>query len=294
MLSILIPIFNFDVRNFVSQLSQQATEVDFELEIICLDDGSKPEFLKLNEQISTLPKVEYKIAETNLGRSAIRNRLAQLSKFENLLFLDCDGECVSDQYLAEYAKYFESYDVIYGGRVYQAIRPKDQQLLFHWVCGKAREEIGVSQRLEQPYKSFMTNNFLIRKSVYDQVKMDESINGYGHEDTFFAIQLKKNGFSIDHIHNPIMHIGLEPTDVFLQKSENGVKNLAQLYKSGRVSNSIKLIRFYEMAAKSGLIHLIRFWFSLRESAVKRNFHSTKPNLLWFDVWKLSLLRKYLR
>jgi glycosyltransferase involved in cell wall biosynthesis len=294
MLSILIPIYNFDVRAFVKQLSDQAQQLSVETEIICLDDLSEPAFKKLNADLSTIPLVKYIESETNLGRSAVRNKLAELSSYEHLLYLDCDGECVNDDYLQQYIAQIQDYDVIYGGRIYQEFRPVDDNLHFHWYCGTAREEILVEVRSANPYKTFMTNNFLIRKAVYDQVKMDESIVGYGHEDTFFAIELKAKGFKIKHIDNPIKHIGIETTEVFLEKSENGVKNLAFLMHEQKVDDSIKLVRYYHLATKFALMPLVRAFIKFRLTAIKQNFHSSTPNLLWFDLWKLVKLDEYLK
>lgn len=294
MLSVLIPIYNFDIRAFAKQLSDQAQILEIEVEIICLDDRSDAHFNHLHAELNAYPNVKYLASEVNLGRSAIRNKLASLARFENLLYLDCDGECISDDYLKNYLGYFSNYDVIYGGRVYQEHRPVDINYHFHWYCGTAREEIPVEIRADQPYKSFMTNNFLIKKEVYNQVRMDETIVGYGHEDTFFAIELKSKGFRIDHIDNPIKHIGIETTDVFLQKSENGVKNLAHLMKQNKVGESIKLVRYHRIATRFGLMPILKLVINVRMSAIEQHFKSAAPNLLWFDLWKLVKLDKYLK
>lgn len=294
MLSVLIPIYNFDIRAFAKQLSDQAQILEIEVEIICLDDRSDKSFKDLHRELNSYPRVKYLESEVNLGRSAIRNKLASLAQFENLLYLDCDGECVSDHYLKNYLGYFSNYDVIYGGRVYQEQRPVDINYHFHWYCGTAREEIPVEIRKEQPYKSFMTNNFLIRKEIYNNVRMDETIVGYGHEDTFFAIELKSKGFRIDHIDNPIKHIGIETTEVFLQKSENGVKNLAHLMQQNKVGDSIKLVRYHRISTRFGLMPLIKMVINFRLKAIEQHFKSAAPNLLWFDLWKLVKLDKYLK
>jgi glycosyltransferase involved in cell wall biosynthesis len=294
MLSVLIPIYNFDIRAFAKQLSDQAQSLEVEVEIICLDDKSDAHFNALHAELSAYPSVKYIASEVNLGRSAIRNNLASLARFENLLYLDCDGACVSEHYLKNYLNYLPNYDVIYGGRVYQEDRPEDINYHFHWYCGTAREEIPVEIRKEQPYKSFMTNNFLIRKEIYNKVMMDETIVGYGHEDTFFAIELKSIGFRIDHIDNPIKHIGIESTDVFLQKSENGVKNLAHLMRQNKVGDSIKLVKYHRISTRFGLMPLVKLFINFRMKAIEQHFKSAAPNLLWFDLWKLVKLDKFLK
>ena len=51
-----------------------------------------------------------------------------------------------------------------------------------------------------------------------------AVKGYGHEDTLFAMELKRHGFAVTHIDNPLEHIGIEPVEEFLRKSANGVTN----------------------------------------------------------------------
>ncbi|HEX8350923.1 MAG TPA: glycosyltransferase, partial [Hymenobacter sp.] len=75
-LSILIPIYNRDVTELVQTLQQQATEWEGPVEIICLDDGSQEEFRALNQPLASLAGVHYEELSHNIGRAAIRNRLA--------------------------------------------------------------------------------------------------------------------------------------------------------------------------------------------------------------------------
>lgn len=290
MLSILIPIHEFDVREFVKDLSLLSVALDQPCEIICLDDKSSDEYRALNSSIAALENVSYQQSEINLGRSAVRNALADLAQFDNLIFLDCDGKVVREDYLEKYAA-ISAYDVVYGGRIYQEDRPVAAELNFHWYCGMAREEIPVSIRIQAPYKSFMTNNFMVKKSVYEDIRMDEKVKGYGHEDTLFAMNLKRKGYSITHIDNPIEHIGIEDVDVFLEKSANAVANLAQLMTQKQVDESIKLVRYYRKLERIGLVALASEVIMAFERPIMRSLKSAAPNLLWFDLWKLALLSK---
>ncbi|GAB5539459.1 MAG: glycosyltransferase [Salibacteraceae bacterium] len=292
MLSILIPIYNYDVRGFVRQLLDQAEQVGFEVEIRCLDDASEASFKELNAEIGQWRGVVLDYAETNLGRSKARNTLVHGALFEHLLFLDCDGACLDDSYLAKYAKVWNKYDVVYGGRVYSEEAPDDHDLYFHWYVGSNREAIDSEQRLLNPYKSFMTNNFLIRKSVFNAIKMDETLVGYGHEDTLFAQELKRAGFQINHIDNPIMHCGLESFHEFFRKSENGIRNLGTLIERNQVDDSIRLVRYYNHLKKWSLLGPISSIVQTFEERLKANLKGPAPNLLWFDLWKLSKLREF--
>lgn len=293
MISILIPIYNFDVRAFVHSLSDQLITNNIEGEIICLDDGSNQEYLDLNAEIEAIPRVHYLKSHKNLGRSGVRNALLELSKYELLLFLDCDGKVNDSKYLKNYLNYPET-DVIYGGRSYAQSPPVDAQYYFHWLCGKSKEEVPAQQRALQPYKAFMTNNFLIKKSVFKAVGMDERVRGYGHEDTLFAANLKRAGYEVAHIDNPIEHIGIEATSVFLDKSVNAVFNLAQLIKQGAVGRGIPLVKYYYVLRNFGIAWFFGALVSFFQNMIKWNLRSSYPSLVLFDLWKLGLLCKAMK
>ncbi|MBK9012976.1 MAG: hypothetical protein IPM82_02230 [Saprospiraceae bacterium] len=65
----------------------------------------------------------------------------------------------------------------------------------------------------------MTNNFLIPRQLFLEIQFDETLRQYGHEDTLFGMELARRQVPIVHIDNPLEHIGLEPVDVFLRKTE---------------------------------------------------------------------------
>jgi glycosyltransferase involved in cell wall biosynthesis len=288
MLSVLIPIFNVDVREFVHALSKLTTQSTFQAEIICLDDRSDDSYRAINQELQHYENVRYLESAVNLGRSAVRNRLEKEARFDRLIFLDCDGKLVHDDYLIKYAQ-IKDFDVVYGGRVYSAEAPEAAQLTFHWKCGKEREEVQAKVRSTDPYKSFMTNNFMIRRAVYNAIRMDETVQGYGHEDTLFAMEMKRQGFRIKHIDNPLEHIGIEDALVFLEKSANGVRNLALLVKQGRIDESIRLVRFYRMLTNYGIAKPFAALVRTQEARIRQNLTSAQPNLRWFDVWKLARL-----
>ena len=78
MLSILLPVYNFDVRKLVKQLHEQGNMLEIPFEIICTDDGSEEEFKNLNSELEKLYSVSYQELKNNLGRSKIRNYLSSL------------------------------------------------------------------------------------------------------------------------------------------------------------------------------------------------------------------------
>lgn len=294
MLSILIPVFDFDVRDFVKELHRQCTNASIDFEIILLDDHSQQNFVSLNRSLSDEPNVIYRELPANVGRSAIRNQLASIARHKYLLFLDCDSEIESSEFITSYLKYASPNQVIYGGRSYHEHPPADKKLYLRWLYGMKREVTDSASRRKNRYKSFMTNNFFIPSELFNKIRFNEALSGYGHEDTLFGTELKKRHVDILHIDNPLCHIGLEPSEEFLQKTEQGVKNLAYLMKLKLIDNDVKLAETYETLRKLHLAGSFMKLFDRMEPGLIKNLKSSSPSLRKFDIYKLGLLARELR
>src|SRR4051812_38329962 len=101
-LSILIPIYNFDARELVHQLLEQAGSLNTPFEIRCYDDGSSVETRKINHELGFIKNIIYMELPANIGRSAIRNKLAKEAIYTNLILLDCDSRVVRKNFLSKY------------------------------------------------------------------------------------------------------------------------------------------------------------------------------------------------
>lgn len=293
-LSILIPIYNYDVRPLVKALKYQAEKAPMPVEILCWDDASTPEFQTLNASIGPLEGVAYQIMPENLGRSRIRNRLAAAAQYDYLLFMDGDSEVARADYLEQYLAHCKPGQLLYGGRIYQAEPPAQRELRFHWHYGRQREAQPAAERQQQPYHSFMTNNFLLPKALFEPISFDERLLQYGHEDTLFGLELRKRGIPIRHLDNPLIHAGLEPAPVFLDKSVQAIENLAFLYKEGSLSET-RLLSVYERLLKWQLAGPLSWGLSGLLPALQRYLtNASTPNLRAFDLYKLGVLLKLLK
>ena len=123
MISICIPIYNFNVLSLVETLILQGKEINQPFEIICIDDHSSDFFRKINAPIETMDNIQFISLEKNIGRSKIRNMFIDISKFDKLLFIDCDCSVSSKMFLKNYLA-ISNFDVIYGGRKHHPIKPK--------------------------------------------------------------------------------------------------------------------------------------------------------------------------
>jgi len=290
MLSILIPVYNFDIFTLVSDLNIQSQNADIEYEIIVVDDKSNDFFKQKNKNIKNLKNVKYIELTKNIGRSKIRNFLANEANFENLLFMDCDSKVFDNNYIQNYIKNINN-SIIYGGREYEQQVPENQDFYLRWLYGTKREVKPANERNLNPNKSFMTNNFLIKKTIFNNVKFNEQINTYGHEDTLFGFELEKNNIEILHIDNPLIHIGLETNTEFIEKTKQGVKNLkfiSELLNNDKnLINNIKLLKIYHKIKL--LKPFIILFYKIFKPLIFKNLKSKKPNLHIFDFYKLATM-----
>ena len=287
-LSILIPVYNYDVRDLVHKLHDQLIELDTQVEILCYDDASTDESYKVtNREINKLSVVIYKELPANIGRAAIRNKLANEANYNKLLFIDCDCEPISDNYLKNYLGYSAKYQALSGGTIYPATNDNPKQSL-RWKYGIAREEKFAERRNDTPYDSITLNNFYIDKSTFLKIGLDESIEGYGHEDTKFGYALNDNNIPLLHIRNPVLHYGLETNEVFLQKTETAIKNFYKLSLQG-YGKSTKLYESYLLLKSLRMDGLFISVFSALQKSIIKNLCSSDPSLQLFDLYKLKLL-----
>jgi len=298
MLSILIPVYNFNIVTLVTELHRQASMAAVPFEIILLDDCSSVLLRDQNKDAAKLPGVKFHELNMNIGRASIRNRLAGMAEFSSLLFMDCDSEVPEYNYIANYLPYCGQDVVVCGGRIYRPDPPDEPELLLRWLYGTHREQLSVSVRKSDPYHSFMTNNFLISRDILSLIQFDETIVQYGHEDTLFGFELKKRGIPIIHIQNPLIHIGLEIAREFLRKTTEGIENLITLVQEGKIERQdfkdIRLLRAYDNLNRFRMVNLYQLLYFPLERVVMRNLLGANPSLGAFDLYKLSLLARLIR
>lgn len=292
MLSILIPVYNFDVKPLVKTLVEQCVLAEIPYELILSDDVSEASFQEQYKELNSLENVSVYLQKENLGRSKIRNFLAQKSSGEFLLFLDCDAQITDRSFIQKYWKKRGENSVVCGGTCYQNT-PPDEGFTLHWTYGKNREEKSAAQRQSQAYSSFKTFSFLLPEKIYTGIKLDESIKGYGHEDTLFGIKLKEKQIPIVHIDNPLMHKGLVETEQFLSKTKTALFNLAILHTKGEVGKEIKLIRYYLYAKKTLIIPIVLKRFYHQKESILTNLRGNYPSLRKFDFYRLGKFIQYM-
>ena len=293
MLSVLIPVYQWDCRQLVHELLRQGRMLGCAFEIRLYDDGSPDACRLLNRQLSTQPEVVYRESPVNLGRAGIRNKLAAEARYDWLLFMDADSGVVKDDFLRVYMSYAESPGLVCGGRVYASRPPADSSYYLHWLFGRRRESYMAGRRQRDPLLGFMTNNYMISRRLQQAFPFHASLRTYGHEDTLLGLQLKEAGISIYHIDNPLRHEGLETTRVFLQKQQQAIRNLYQLSQSCPSLNT----RLLFAARLLQSVWLLRpCYYLLRPLAgwLANRLEQQPSSLLWLDLLKIYWLADSMR
>lgn len=287
-LSVLIPVYNQDVTELVQTLYTQCTEAGILFEIRLYDDASTAETKILNQALNQLEHVFYVELQQNIGRSAIRNLLAREAKYNYLLFLDNDNAIPNPDYISRYQQAAEPETIVLGGTAYSPEKPTSAYVL-RWVYGREREQKTAQERSLHPYHHFSINNTLLWRETFTRIGLDERLREYGFEDVAFGIEAEKAGVRIKHIDNPVIHLGIDRTDRFLEKTQEAVRNLHRLSSAPHLSEHSGLLRMYRRLQNLGLAGTYRSLFQLGEKQILRNLHSAEPNLFYFDLYRLKLL-----
>ena len=287
MLSILIPVYNYDVIPLALELNKQCLESKIDFEILCQDDASNSKLNEENEIINSLENCSFFVNSNNLGRGKNINSLAKKTKHDYLLILDCDTFPTQNNFIKNYISTTNNIEnlVVFGGIQYKKEKPENEKLL-RWVYGNKRETLSLKVRNQKPNIRALTSNLLIQKKLFLETLFDESITKYGYEDLVFLSDLEKKEIFVTHIENTTYHLGLETSQQFLEKTKIALENLKIISKSRsfNVSDS-KLLGFYVLLKRLYLSTFISFIFKKTERIIERNLLSKKPSLLLFDFYK---------
>jgi glycosyltransferase involved in cell wall biosynthesis len=291
--SLLIPVFDYDIIAFVHSMKSAMTNVPELCEILIGDDGSSPEY---NEKYRMIAGDGVKIitSEKNIGRAAIRNRLALEAKGDYLLFVDADAMIpgTAEAYLSSWIPMLGVSKVVCGGTLYHDSPPGDPDKILRWKYGKWREQRKASERKKRPHSSFSAFNTLIEKDVFSKIRFNEELRQYGHEDTLLGYQLMKAGVAIDHIDNGLMHEGLETNLEFLNKTKLGIENLSMLCDivtdKKSFSHSVLLLRTYNLLKFFRITRLIAAIYIKYREEMEIRLDSSNISLLLFGFYKMSM------
>ena len=288
-LSILIPVFNWDCTQLIKDLHFQGLTLEIPYEIIVADDCSTDKDLQEKSRLvaETHENCRYFALPHNIGRAAIRNYMADQSKYEKLLFLDCDAEVKDKQFLKKYVEASDKASVVCGGLTHPDEIPMKGQELRYLYEKNAAYERSAGFRSQNPYLRFTSFSFMIDRDVFMKIRFDESYVRYGYEDVQFGHELEENGVSILHIDNPLAHIGLDDSASYLNKTRQAVQNAFD--HQDEIGDSSKLLTNYNKVRSLRMRWVFRFFWAFFQKSMEKNLLGPKPKLRIFSLYKLCYI-----
>ena len=289
MLSILIPIYNYNVYPLVLELHKQCLECDIEFEIVCQDDASGSNLNFENEKINLLSNSSFITLKENIAHRKNRNLLAEKAKYNYLLFIDGDSNMISSNYVSNYIKNIQDFDIVYGGRIHPEVCPSDLQKL-RWKYGKLIEDKTCENRKKTPFQSLLFNNTIIKKECFNNVKFDFFLIKYGHDDTQLSYQLSLLEAKVNHINNPVEHGDIDNNSFFVAKMKGSLENLIYLYEEKKITqNFSKLISLLLLLNKLKLTYFVSKFYLLFEKVIFKQLEGKNPNLFVFNFFRIGYL-----
>ncbi len=287
MLSILIPTYNYDCYNLVYELHCQANECNILFEIIVANDCSTKDLSKL-QTINNMPNCKLVNLEHNLGRAKIRNYLASIAQYDTFLYLDSDSLPASKNFIANYIKHISENIILLGGRIYNPAQSPNHTLLTKYGATKEQNQ----NTIIKSNAPFTSPNFLISREIFNKIKFNENIKGYGHEDTIFGIELQRKNIPFFRFNNPIIHLQIEDNITFLKKTEESIQNLYNIYISKQypeIEQISPILRLYKKINKIKLTPIFSKLYQKKLALLQKLCCSKNPNLNIFSLYKLCYL-----
>ncbi len=256
-LSVLIPFFKDDPAHLLRQLDRQSGQG---MQIILYDDGSQDAVLTAHMlavvQACNAP-VQLITADDNHGRSHARNALIEASTGAWVLFLDADMMPQDRAFLPNWLNCIETNNpaIAFGGFNVEDLDAVEPALALHQAFSKTSDCLPAHVRAQNPAKHVCTSNLLVRRDVLGQCPFDNGFAGWGWEDVEWAARAADK-FSIVHIDNAAVHLGLENADTLVRRFKDSAGNyarfverhpdLARTLPSWRSAQMIKKIPYFSL------------------------------------------------
>lgn len=280
-LSVLIPTYNYTCYKLVQDLHEQLLQCGIEYEVIVMDDGSFEQVkIIANRKINELDGCRYIYNKANVGRAAVRNRLADAATGDWLLFMDSDAKVVRSDYIAKYIAELNEHAtdiVIIQGGICHEQECLDPNRTLRWLYEKTYEsKNGIVGNF------FTTFNFMMSKETFNSVRFDETYTGYGGEDIKFGIDAREKHVQFITIDNPLLHSGLDTNEVYLKKVEESLKTFRQHEAELSCTRIITFVRQYRVLSfVAGLL------FPVAKCCLQKNLLGQNPNMCLFALYKLG-------
>ena len=289
MLSICIPTYNTDCSELLDTLAKQIEQLHDVVEVLVCDDFST-NFTQENKASCQKNGFTFLKNKKNLGRIETRKKLAEISHFNWLLFVDADVIPKRDDFAKQYVEFIKAdkNSLAIGGCSYpDEIKPFNLRLRY----GRNREEMSAEKRQLKPYNSVLFGNILIKKRLFQEVFEAFNYSEYG-EDIHLSSYLKSSKIDVLHLPNEVYHLGIENNREFLKKIKKSGQMHAKLDSNSTLDLShIKLVKTGSFLKKYMLHNLMKFALAITSPFLKTVLITFGRPLLFIDLMRLYYFLK---
>jgi len=285
-LSVLIPFFQDDAAALCKALDAQIQGLPIDL--LFYDDGTKDAALTARmEAVVTYAKGAATLITNseNNGRSAARNALFETARADWVLFLDADMLPASDDFLQTYLSLAEaqSGDIFFGGfDVEESTKDADRDV--HRALSEVSDCLTLDERQAAGPQFVASSNLCVRREVLEKEPFDAGFTGWGWEDSEWAARVSKR-FTLLHVDNPAIHLGLETTETLLRRFATSGAN----YNRFTIAHPelAATLPLYNISKKIGRLPGQSLMRPVLKASVKSHFLPMSARLTALKLWRAS-------
>ena len=130
------------------------------------------------------------------------------------------------------------------------------------------------------------------KDIFNKIRFNENLKGYGHEDTIFGIELSRHNIPYYRFDNPIIHLQIEDNQTFINKVNESITNLYNIYTTKQypeLETLSPIIKLYLKLKKLHCTSLFSKIYNKYKNSLIKYCDNKNPNLTIFSLYKLCYL-----
>lgn len=285
-LSVLVPFYRDDATDLISALDAQMKSLS--IEVLFYDDGTGDKALtaRMARAAGAAAGAFCLITNPdNQGRSAARNALYEAARSDWVLFLDADMLPARDDFLQNYLSLItvRAADILFGGFEVET-QAEDADRDVHRALSAVSDCLSLDERQAAGPQYVASSNLCVRREVLDKEPFDSGFSGWGWEDSEWAARVSKR-FTLIHVDNPAIHLGLETTDTLLRRFANSGQNYRRF--TGAHPELATTLPLYNISKKLGRLPGQSLMRPALKLSVKASFLPMKARLMALKLWRAS-------
>ncbi len=285
-LSVLIPFFRDDATALLAALDSQIKNLPIDL--LFYDDGTQdPKLTMRMEQAANQAAGAVSVITNskNSGRSAARNALFEAARADWVLFLDADMLPAKADFLQSYLSLTEAQtgDILFGGfEVEDKSEDADRDL--HRALSEVSDCLTLDERQAAGPQYVASSNLCVRREVLLTEPFDSGFSGWGWEDSEWAARVAKR-FTLLHVDNPAIHLGLETTETLLRRFATSGGNYHRFtIAHPELATTLPL---YNISKKLGRVPGQSLMRPVLKASVRSHFLPMSTRLTALKLWRAS-------